>query len=104
MTARLEPGQQAPVFSLTDDAGQTVSLADFAGRKVIVYFYPAAMTPGCTKQACDFSESLDSLRKDGYEPAGRDDEGADRDRTTRAGTAGARLQPDRRHRPDRQPR
>ena len=70
MTARLEPGQQAPAFSLTDDAGQTVSLADFAGRKVIVYFYPAAMTPGCTKQACDFSESLDSLRKDGYEVVG----------------------------------
>ena len=57
MTARLEPGDQAPAFSLTDDTGQTVSLADFAGRKVIVYFYPAAMTPGCTKQACDFSES-----------------------------------------------
>ncbi|GAA5034186.1 thioredoxin-dependent thiol peroxidase [Terrabacter aeriphilus] len=70
MTARLEPGQQAPGFSLTDDSGETVSLADFAGRKVIVYFYPAAMTPGCTKQACDFSESLDSLKKDGYEVVG----------------------------------
>ena len=70
MTARLEPGQQAPAFSLTDDVGQTISLADFAGRKVIVYFYPAAMTPGCTKQACDFSESLDSLKKDGYEVVG----------------------------------
>ena len=57
------PGEQAPAFSLTDDTGQTVSLADFAGRKVIVYFYPAAMTPGCTKQACDFSESLDSLKE-----------------------------------------
>ncbi|MER7073919.1 thioredoxin-dependent thiol peroxidase [Terrabacter sp. NPDC000476] len=70
MTARLEPGQQAPGFRLTDDSGQTVSLEDFAGRKVIVYFYPAAMTPGCTKQACDFSESLDSLKKDGYEVVG----------------------------------
>jgi thioredoxin-dependent peroxiredoxin len=70
VTARLEPGEQAPAFSLTDDTGKTVSLADFAGRKVIVYFYPAAMTPGCTKQACDFSESLDSLRKDGYEVVG----------------------------------
>ena len=70
VTARLEPGEQAPAFSLTDDTGQTVSLADFAGRKVIVYFYPAAMTPGCTKQACDFSESLDSLKKDGYEVVG----------------------------------
>ena len=70
MTSRLEPGEQAPAFTLTDDAGQPVSLADFAGRKVIVYFYPAAMTPGCTKQACDFSESLDSLKKDGYEVVG----------------------------------
>ncbi|MFM6849161.1 MAG: thioredoxin-dependent thiol peroxidase [Terrabacter sp.] len=70
MTSRLEPGEQAPAFSLPDDAGGTVSLEDFAGRKVIVYFYPAAMTPGCTKQACDFSESLESLRKDGYEVVG----------------------------------
>ena len=70
MTSKLEPGEQAPAFSLPDDAGQTVSLSDFAGRKVIVYFYPAAMTPGCTKQACDFSESLESLRKDGYEVVG----------------------------------
>ena len=70
MTARLEPGDQAPDFSLPDDTGKTVSLGDFAGRKLIVYFYPAAMTPGCTKQACDFSESLDSLEKDGYEVVG----------------------------------
>ena len=70
MTTRLEPGDKAPDFSLSDDAGNTVSLSDFAGRKVIVYFYPAAMTPGCTTQACDFSESLDSLQKDGYEVVG----------------------------------
>ena len=70
MTSRLEPGEQAPAFSLPDDTGRTVTLSDFAGRKVIVYFYPAAMTPGCTKQACDFSESLESLRKDGYEVVG----------------------------------
>jgi peroxiredoxin Q/BCP len=70
VTSRVEPGEQAPAFSLPDDAGSTVSLDDFAGRKVIVYFYPAAMTPGCTKQACDFSESLDSLKKDGYEVVG----------------------------------
>lgn len=70
MTTRLQPGDPAPAFSLPDDEGRTVSLGDFAGRKVIVYFYPAAMTPGCTKQACDFSESLDSLQKDGYEVVG----------------------------------
>jgi peroxiredoxin Q/BCP len=67
---RLEPGDKAPEFSLPDDTGATVGLGDFAGRKVIVYFYPAAMTPGCTKQACDFSESIESLRKDGYEVVG----------------------------------
>lgn len=70
MTARLQPGDHAPAFSLSDDEGHTVSLGDFAGRKVIVYFYPAAMTPGCTKQACDFSESLESLQRDGYEVVG----------------------------------
>jgi peroxiredoxin Q/BCP len=51
MSDRLEPGEKAPAFSLPDDTGNTVSLSDFAGRKVIVYFYPAAMTPGCTTQA-----------------------------------------------------
>ncbi|WP_347353072.1 thioredoxin-dependent thiol peroxidase [Intrasporangium sp.] len=70
MSDRLEPGDKAPPFSLPDDTGATVSLADFAGRKVIVYFYPAAMTPGCTTQACDFSDSLESLRRDGYEVVG----------------------------------
>jgi peroxiredoxin Q/BCP len=70
MTARLEPGQSAPGFTLTDDTGTSVSLSDLAGRKVIVYFYPAAMTPGCTTQACDFSESIETLRKDGYEVLG----------------------------------
>lgn len=70
MSERLEPGDPAPDFSLPDDTGKTVSLDDFAGRKLILYFYPAAMTPGCTKQACDFSESLDSLQKDGFEVVG----------------------------------
>ena len=68
--ARLAPGDTAPEFTLTNDAGEDVALGDFLGRKVIVYFYPAAMTPGCTKQACDFSESLDSLRGAGYEVLG----------------------------------
>ena len=63
---RLSPGDTAPDFSLADDAGGSVHLADLRGGKVIVYFYPAAMTPGCTTQACDFSESLDSLRGEGF--------------------------------------
>jgi peroxiredoxin Q/BCP len=68
--SRLQPGDTAPAFTLTSDTGETVSLGDLAGRKVIVYFYPAAMTPGCTKQACDFTDSLDSLKAQGYEVVG----------------------------------
>ena len=67
---RLSPGDPAPDFTLTDDQGSQVSLSDLRGRKVIVYFYPAAMTPGCTKQACDFTDSLESLRSEGYEVLG----------------------------------
>ena len=67
---RLSPGDTAPDFTLPDDQGGEVSLASLRGRKVIVYFYPAAMTPGCTKQACDFTESLDSLRAQGFEVLG----------------------------------
>ena len=59
---RLSPGDTAPDFTLTSDTGEQVSLSGLRGRKVIVYFYPAAMTPGCTKQACDFTDSLDSLK------------------------------------------
>ncbi len=70
MTDALAVGDPAPEFTLTDDTGKTVSLADYAGRKVIVYFYPAAMTPGCTTQACDFSDSLDSLAARGYDVVG----------------------------------
>jgi thioredoxin-dependent peroxiredoxin len=70
LPARLSPGDTAPEFTLVDDTGADVALADFLGRKVIVYFYPAAMTPGCTKQACDFTDSLDSLQAAGYEVIG----------------------------------
>ncbi len=66
MADRLQPGDTAPDFTLPDDTGTDVALVDQRGRKVIVYFYPAAMTPGCTKQACDFSESLESLEREGY--------------------------------------
>jgi peroxiredoxin Q/BCP len=67
---RLAPGDPAPDFSLATDDGGTESLADHRGRKVIVYFYPAAMTPGCTKQACDFTDSLASLQAQGYDVLG----------------------------------
>lgn len=68
MTAakRLAPGDRAPAFTLDDDHGQRVSLSDFAGRQVILYAYPAAMTPGCTTQACDFRDSLASISAAGY--------------------------------------
>ncbi|MEU8270359.1 thioredoxin-dependent thiol peroxidase [Sphaerisporangium sp. NPDC049002] len=58
---RLEPGDAAPDFTLPDAEGTGTSLESFRGKRVILYFYPAAMTPGCTKQACDFRDSLDSL-------------------------------------------
>jgi peroxiredoxin Q/BCP len=67
---RLEPGDAAPDFTLPTDDGGEVTLSDLRGRRVIVYFYPAAMTPGCTKQACDFSDSLDALRAEGYDVLG----------------------------------
>jgi peroxiredoxin Q/BCP len=67
---RLSQGDPAPDFSLASDTGEQVALSDLRGRKVIVYFYPAAMTPGCTKQACDFTDSLESLRGAGYEVLG----------------------------------
>lgn len=63
---RLSAGDSAPAFTLLDSDGKEVSLADLRGQKVIVYFYPAAMTPGCTTQACDFRDSLDSLAAAGY--------------------------------------
>ena len=67
---RLSPGDLAPDFTLSSDDGESVSLSQFRGRKVIVYFYPAAMTSGCTKQACDFTDSLSSLQSAGYEVLG----------------------------------
>lgn len=70
MTTRLQPGDTAPDFTLPDDTGQEVSLSSLRGGKVIVYFYPAAMTPGCTKQATDFSGALDDLQAEGYTVVG----------------------------------
>jgi peroxiredoxin Q/BCP len=67
---RLSTGDPAPDFTLPTDDGRTVSLSELRGRKVIVYFYPAAMTPGCTTQACDFTDSLSSLQAHGYDVLG----------------------------------
>ncbi len=62
----LTNGSKAPAFKLLNQDEASVSLADFKGKKVIVYFYPAASTPGCTKQACDFQENMNVLKKAGY--------------------------------------
>jgi len=70
VTTRLEPGTPAPDFSLLNQDGESVSLADLRGEKVILYFYPAAMTPGCTTQACDFRDSISSLQGAGYTVVG----------------------------------
>ncbi|NEB74352.1 thioredoxin-dependent thiol peroxidase [Streptomyces sp. SID14478] len=70
MSERLQPGDTAPAFTLPDADGTEVSLADHKGRKTIVYFYPAALTPGCTKQACDFTDNLDVLASAGYDVIG----------------------------------
>jgi peroxiredoxin Q/BCP len=63
---KLEAGAPAPTFTLPDADGKEVSLADLRGQKVILYFYPAASTPGCTTEACDFRDSLNSLKSAGY--------------------------------------
>ena len=67
---RLQPGDEAPDFALPTDSGETLALHDLRGRKVVLYAYPAAMTPGCTTQACDFRDSLASLKGAGYEIVG----------------------------------
>jgi peroxiredoxin Q/BCP len=69
-TPRLQAGDTAPAFSLPDADGNVVSLNDYRGRKVIVYFYPAASTPGCTKQACDFRDNLAELNDAGLDVIG----------------------------------
>jgi len=65
-SSNLEVGDVAPPFTLPDADGKPVSLSDFAGRPVIVYFYPAAMTPGCTTEACDFSSARGQTDDGGY--------------------------------------
>ncbi|MGV9297412.1 MULTISPECIES: thioredoxin-dependent thiol peroxidase [Amycolatopsis] len=67
---RLAEGDEAPGFTLPDSTGKNVSLSDFRGQSVVVYFYPAAGTPGCTKQACDFRDNLAELNDAGYQVLG----------------------------------
>ncbi|MET4061207.1 peroxiredoxin Q/BCP [Arthrobacter sp. UYP6] len=67
---RLSPGETAPDFTLPATDSASVSLSDFRGRSTIVYFYPAAATPGCTKEACDFRDNLNSLQDAGYAVVG----------------------------------
>jgi thioredoxin-dependent peroxiredoxin len=69
-STRLTPGDPAPDFALTTDTGETLRLADLAGQRVVLYAYPAAMTPGCTTQACDFRDSLQSLKSAGVKVVG----------------------------------
>jgi peroxiredoxin Q/BCP len=64
--ANLEIGDKAPVFTVVDQDGKKVKLTDYKGQKVILYFYPAASTPGCTKEACDFNDNLNPFKKAGY--------------------------------------
>ena len=63
--ARLKPGDAAPEFQLPDQHGQTVRLADFGGGKLLIYFYPKADTPGCTRQACSIRDAREELRGPG---------------------------------------
>lgn len=70
MSIRLDTGSQAPEFTLVTATEEKLSLSDFSGQRVILYFYPAASTPGCTKEACDFRDSLNSLKSAGYQVLG----------------------------------
>jgi peroxiredoxin Q/BCP len=70
LTTKLQPGTQAPDFTLQDAQGRPTALADYRGKNVIIYFYPKAATPGCTTEACDFRDSLASLQGKGYEVIG----------------------------------
>ena len=74
--ARLEPGDRAPAFTLTNQDGTKVALKDFAGTRVVVYFYPADDTPGCTKEACQFNDALTSFQGVGANVLGISPDGA----------------------------
>lgn len=77
-TVRLAVGDTAPMFNLASADGRGVALSDLLERKVIVYFYPAALTPGCTKEACDFRDATSKLNKAGYAVVGISPDGVDK--------------------------
>jgi thioredoxin-dependent peroxiredoxin len=83
MATTLAPGDTAPDFTLPDPDGTPHSLSELRGQKVIVYFYPAASTPGCTKQACDFRDNLASLAAAGYAVLGISPDKPDKQRRFR---------------------
>jgi peroxiredoxin Q/BCP len=70
MISPLKAGDSAPKFSLLDQDGEEINLVDFQGQRVLVYFYPKAMTPGCTVQACGLRDNMDALKKTGIEVLG----------------------------------
>jgi peroxiredoxin Q/BCP len=76
--AKLKAGDEAPWFSLEDQNGRTVSLAQFRGTKLLLYFYPRADTPGCTKQACSIRDAAEALQQAGAAPVGISPDGPDR--------------------------
>lgn len=75
---RLEPGTPAPDFTLDDQDGRPVALSQLRGRRVVIFFYPAAMTPGCTREACDFRDSVESLRAAGIDVLGVSRDGGEK--------------------------
>jgi len=75
---RLAPGDKAPAFTLADQDGKKVSLRDFAGQPVVVYFYPADDTPGCTKEACQFNDNLRAFSRTGAAVLGISPDGAEK--------------------------
>ena len=82
--AKLGPGDHAPDFKLPDQDGTIVSLSDMRGRRVVVYFYPADMTPGCTKEACQFDAALSEFAAAGVDVLGISPDGADKHQRFRA--------------------
>ena len=75
---RLEPGTPAPDFTIDDQDGHPVALSQLRGRRVVIFFYPAAMTPGCTREACDFRDSVESLRAAGIDVLGVSRDGGEK--------------------------